>query len=197
MTPRTPTSTLLAELLRDGDAERLTAAGLVARLGDRSFGLTLMVLGLFAMLPGVSALAGVAIVILAAQMMFGRTVPLLPRRLGARVLGRERLARLIRWFGPVLRLVERVARPRWTTPVQATRRVVGALVVVLGGLLFAPIPFSNIPPAAVIVLIALAYVEEDGVLLSAALAAGLVLLAAAAGTVWETLGQLGWVEGIL
>lgn len=197
MVPRVPTSVLLSDLMVDGDADAMTAFGLIARLGDRSFGLILTVLGLLATLPGVSAVAGFAIVILAAQMAVGRSGPLLPRRLGNRKLGRAGLAKLIRWSGPVLRLVERIARPRWPAPVRAARRPVGGVIMVLGGLLFAPIPFSNVPPALAIVLIAVAYVEEDGLLLGAALLGGLFLLIGAAGTLWEGMSRLGWVGGIL
>jgi hypothetical protein len=51
---------------------------------------------------------------------------------------------------------------------------------------FSPIPFSNVVPALVIALIALAYLEEDGVLLSVALLAAVILLALALAAVWET-----------
>ena len=197
MGSRVPTSVLLLDLLRDGDADRLTAADIVARLGERSFGLTLLVLGLLAALPGLSAVSGPVIAILAIQMLLGRPGPSLPRRIAQRPVGRRRLARIVRWFRPVLALVERVAIPRWTTPFQATKRVVGGIVLTVAALLFAPIPFSNVPPALVIVLVALAYVEEDGLLLCSALLVALGLLAVAAGAVWEGLSGLGWVEGFL
>jgi hypothetical protein len=52
--------------------------------------------------------------------------------------------------------------------------------------LFAPIPLSNVVPALVIVLIALAYIEDDGVLLSIGLLAALVVLTVVAAAVWGT-----------
>ena len=59
--------------------------------------------------------------------------------------------------------------PRWPTPFEATKRVVGAVVVILSvTLVFMPIPLSNVVPAPVIALISLAYLEEDGLLLSIA-----------------------------
>jgi hypothetical protein len=70
---------------------------------------------------------------------------------------------------PVLRYLERVIHPRWLTPFEATKRVVGGVVLLLGVSLLAPIPLSNVPPALLIVLIAFAYLEEDGLLLCAAL----------------------------
>jgi len=66
--------------------------------------------------------------------------------------------------------------PRWHTPLQATKRLVGAVVVILSAtLVFSPIPLSNVLPALVIVLISLAYLEEDGLLLLIALLAALIV----------------------
>ncbi|WP_221939189.1 exopolysaccharide biosynthesis protein [Mycobacterium sp. KBS0706] len=56
---------------------------------------------------------------------------------------------------------------------------------------------SNIPPTLAIALLAIAYLEEDGVLLCIALAASTLLLAIAAGAVWQAMGELGWVQGLI
>jgi hypothetical protein len=53
-------------------------------------------------------------------------------------------------------------------------------------LLLTPVPLSNIAPAMVIALISLAYVEEDGLLLSAALLAAIILIGIASAAVWGT-----------
>jgi hypothetical protein len=59
------------------------------------------------------------------------------------------------------------------------------VVLLLSLTLFIPVPLSNIPPAAVISLVAFAYLEEDGALLSLALIAALVLLAVIiSGAIW-------------
>jgi hypothetical protein len=50
--------------------------------------------------------------------------------------------------------------------------------------LLAPIPFSQIIPALVIMLLAFAFLEEDGVLLCLALAAAAVSLSISAAAVW-------------
>jgi hypothetical protein len=46
---------------------------------------------------------------------------------------------------------------------------------------------SNVAPAMVISLISLAYVEEDGLLLSAAFLAGIVLIGIGSAAVWGTI----------
>jgi hypothetical protein len=63
-------------------------------------------------------------------------------------------------------------------------------------LVFIPIPLSNVLPALVIALISLAYLEEDGVLLSIALLAALVLLAIASVAVWQMVVGAVWIGGL-
>jgi hypothetical protein len=85
---------------------------------------------------------------------------------------------------PVLRYLEKLVRPRWHTPFEATKRVVGFVVLLLGATLLVPVPLSNVMPFLAVMLIAFAYLEEDGVLLCIALAASLVLLLTTAVAVW-------------
>src|SRR4051812_235917 len=123
--------------------------------------------------------------------------PVFPRRISARPFEARRLARVVRRIVPVLRQMERFIRPRWTTPFEATKRVVGGVVLLLVASLPAPVPLSNIPPALATSLIAFAYLEEDGVLLGIALAAALVMLAVASMAAWKALSATGWVPGLL
>ena len=95
---------------------------------------------------------------------------------------------------PVLRYLEKVVHPRWHTPPEATKRLVGAVVVMLSTtLVLIPIPLSNVVPALVIALISLAYLEEDGILLSVALLAAAIVLTVAAGAVWEIIVGAKWI----
>jgi hypothetical protein len=196
-TPRAPTSVVLNDLLGEAPAKDATLGWLMGRLGDRSFGIVLLLLGLLGLLPGVSALIGVLLMVPALQMILARPGPVLPRRITSRPFEARRLASVISRTVPVLRYLERFVRPRWATPFETTKRVVGGIVLLLGAGLLAPIPLSNVPPSLVIVLVAFAYLEEDGALLCAALAAALLLLAIAAAAVWQTVSATGWVPGLL
>ena len=197
VTARAPTSVVLADLLGHQAPEQVTLGWLLDGLGDRSFGVGLLVLALLGLLPGVSAVAGVVLMASAFQMVLARPVPVLPRRVAARRFEAERLARVVRRVVPALRFLERFIRPRWATPFEATKRVVGGVVLLLAASLLAPVPLSNIPAALAIVLIAVAYLEEDGLLLGIALAAALAMLAVAALAAWEAVSATGWVPGIL
>lgn len=116
------------------------------------------------------------IALLAAQMILARRGPVFPRFIAGRTFQKQRLASMLNSAVPVLRYLERFIRPRWQTPFEMTKRVDGGAIPLVGTLLFAPVPLSNVPPALVIILLAFAYLEEDGVLLCITLAAALVLL---------------------
>jgi hypothetical protein len=71
---------------------------------------------------------------------------------------------------------------------EAAKRAVGVMVLLLTAvLLLTPVPLSNVAPAIVISLISLAYVEEDGLLLSVALLAAIILIGIASAAVWGTI----------
>jgi hypothetical protein len=178
MSARAPISTVLGDMLVAAGTEHLTLDWLLGRMGGRSFGLVLLLLAIFGLLPGVSAFAAVLLMIPAIQMLLARPGPVIPRWLRSRRFEARRLAALLRHVVPVLRWLERFVRPRWTTPVEATKRVVGGSVLLLSAGLLAPVPLSNVPPALAIMLIAFAYLEEDGALLCGALAIAFVIVAA-------------------
>jgi hypothetical protein len=54
-------------------------------------------------------------------------------------------------------------------------------------LLVTPVPLGNLAPAMVISLISLAYVEEDGLLLSVGFLAAIILIGIASTAVWGTI----------
>jgi hypothetical protein len=61
------------------------------------------------------------------------------------------LAALVQRAVPMLRYLEKVIHPRWPTPLEATKRLVGIVVVILNTtLVFTAIPLSNVVPALVI-----------------------------------------------
>jgi len=60
-------------------------------------------------------------------------------------------------------------------------------------LILIPLPLSNILPAMFILLISLAYLEEDGVSVAISLAAGMGMLAINATVIWEILRNANWL----
>jgi len=129
------------------------------------------------------------------QMILGHAAPYFPRRIAAHPFPTRHLAALVRRAIPVLRFLEKLTHPRWHAALEAAGRIVGAVVLMLSVLLvFVPIPMSNVIPALVIALIALAWLEEDGFLLAVALLAGGLVLAIVLAAVRETVLGAEWVS---
>jgi len=190
MRVRVPTSAALNSLLGEMPPDEMTLGSIIDSLEERSFGLVMLLLALVALVPGLSTFVGVLLIVPAVQMILARHSPALPRFVSDRRLPTRQLVALIDRAIPVLRTVEKVIRPRWPTPFEATKRFVGAVILLLGLTMVAPIPLSHIIPSLAIMLVAVAYLEEDGVMLCVALATSLLSLAITAAAVWAT------VEGI-
>ncbi len=189
-----PTSVVLEALLREAKDEHVTLEWLLDRLHERSFGIVMLLMGLVALLPGASAVMAVLLAVPAVQMMLRRDHPIFPGFIARRRISTARLAKLIARINKGLRRLERIIRPRWPTPFQATKQVVGFVVLLMGAALLVPVPFSQVVPALIIILLAFAYLEEDGVVLALALAAALVSLVVLGATVWATLRGIDWLE---
>ena len=67
-------------------------------------------------------------------------------------------------------------------------------MLLLGLTLISPVPFGQVVPALVIMLLALAYLERDGVALLVALVAALGSLATTAATVWGAVETIDWID---
>ena len=192
-----PTSVVLQRLHDEAPTDHFTLGWLMGSLRKRSFGIIMLLLALVAIAPGVSIVAGLLLMIPAFQMIAGQPAPVFPRRIAARPLPTRHLAALVQRAVPVLRYLEKVIHPRWPTPFEATKRLVGTVVVILNTtLVFTPIPLSNVVPALVIALISLAYLEEDGLLLSIALLAAVIVLTVELAAVWETVLGAKWIIGL-
>jgi hypothetical protein len=163
-----------------------TLGWLTGTLHKQSFGLIILVLSIVAAAPGISVVGGLLLLIPAAEMIAGRPAPSFPRWVADRPLPTQHLGAVVRSAIAMLKHVEKMIFPRWPTPPQATKCVVGIAVMLLTvRLILVPLPLSNIVPALLIALISLAYLEEDGLMLSIGLVAGCVGLAFDLWVVWE------------
>jgi hypothetical protein len=168
----------------------------MSSLHKRSYGIIMLLLALVAIAPGISIVAGLLLMIPAFQMLMGKPAPVFPPRIAAHSFPTRHLAALVQRAVPVLRYFEKVIHPRWPTPVEATKRLVGAVIAILNAtLLFTPLPLSNVVPALVIALISLAYLEEDGLLLSIALLAAVIVLIVELVVIWGTILGAKWIIG--
>lgn len=189
-------SVVLQQLHDEAPSDHFTMGWLTSRLRRRSFGIVMLVLALVATVPGVSIIAGLLIMIPALQMIAGKPAPIFPHSIAGRPLPTRHLAAVIQRAIPVLRYLEKTIHPRWFFPPESGKRLVGVIVVTLNTVMvLAPIPLANVVPALVIALISLAYLEEDGLVLTLALLLAVIVMTAAAVVVWETVLAGKWLSG--
>lgn len=172
---------MLREFLDSLSADRILIADLIFALQDRAFGVLMLVLALPNLapvaVPGMSAILGLPLILLAGQLAWGRPIPWFPHWLARRTFSRAALERALVWTLPGLERVERWLRPRlllltgW-----GGERFLGAVCVVLAILLFLPIPFGSWLPALALCILALALVEKDGIAWLAGMVVGLASL---------------------
>jgi hypothetical protein len=190
-------SVVLQRLHDEVPTDHFTLGWLIHSLHKRSFGIIMLLIALVAIAPGLSIVAGLLLMIPAFQMIAGKPAPVFPRRIATRPLPTRQLAAVVQRSVPMLRHLEKAVHPRWHTPVEATKRLVGAVVLMLSAtLVFIPIPLSNVVPALVIALISLAYLEEDGVLLLIAMLIAVVVLLVATAAAWEMVVGAKWIIGL-
>lgn len=171
-------SSQLEHLLKS-DGQALSVGLLLERVGDRGFGLLLLIFSLPSALPipapGYSIPFGILLWIIGVQMIAGKPRPVLPARAMRRTLSPEMSARMLKsgvWF---FRKVEWFVRPRLQWAGQRGGRIfMGVLVLMMATLMLIPIPFTNSMPALVIFLIAIGITEEDGLFAIAASIVGII-----------------------
>lgn len=174
-------------LLADGDG--LTMAQIVERVGDRGFGLLLIVLSLPSALPlpaaGYSVPFGIVLLVLALQMLLGRPHPVFPQSMGRRALKRATAERLLNSAAWLFTRIEWLVRPRlrWVGQ-RPGRLLMGMLVLVMAVLMLIPIPLTNTFPAMVIFLIGVGLSEDDGLFAIGACLVGVFAVCLYAALVW-------------
>ena len=190
-------SVVLQRLHDEVPTDHFTLGWLMHSLHKRSFGIIMLLIALVAIAPGLSIVAGLLLMIPAFQMIAGKPAPVFPRRIATRPLPTRHFVAVVQRSIPVLRYLEKMVHPRWHTPPEATKRLVGAVVLMLSAtLVFIPIPLSNVVPALVIALISLAYLEEDGLLLLIAVLIAVVVLLVATAAAWEMVVGAKWIIGL-
>ena len=180
-------SELLRALAQQPDRERVSVRDLIDALGDRALGALLFLFAFPNVLPvppGTSAVLGLPLLFLAAQLMIGRR-PWLPAVVAARSMSHADFAALVRRISPWLKRAERLLRPRlsWLA-LPPMEYAIGALCLLLAIVLTLPIPLGNVLPAMAISLLALAVLERDGLWVLAGLAVALVSMLVVSGVIF-------------
>jgi hypothetical protein len=194
MQTKSPTNSELSRELM-AFAERLdgqdtTIDALIDLIGDRGFGLLLLMLALPAALPipapGYATPFGLMMIPLGLQLARGKARPWLPRFVRELRVPGTLFAWSVRNGRLPLRAVELLIRPRLgriaRSPV--TLWLVGLVIVMLAAMMSVPIPLTNTAPSFVIFILAAGILEEDGLVLLGGLLLAPVAAAVAGLAIW-------------
>lgn len=175
--PHSSLATTLESVLRSEHEGGPSIGEITGAVGDKGFGLLLMVLSLPSALPvpapGYSTPFGIVISLIALQMLVGRHRLWLPARL-ERIRIKPSLAeKMLPAAARFLRRIERFIKPRqrWVRT-RAGLAAIATVILVMASLMILPIPLTNTFPAMVIFMIGAGLTEEDGLLALAAFAIG-------------------------
>lgn len=193
-------SQLFTQLAEDAQ-DRVTMGNIRDALGTRSFAALLVLFAAFNLLPlppGTSAVLGVPLLIVSAQMMFGSKRVWLPGFVSEKSLSAEQFRAIMERVIPRLKQLECYVKPRyWPFWRRRGDRVIGVVAFLLAVVVTLPIPLGNWLPAFSTALLGLALSERDGILLAVGSAVGVAALSVVmlvVGTATAaTQAALGWV----
>lgn len=187
----------LHQLAQSLDGQDITLGELVDRIGERGFALLLMILALPAALPlpapGYATPFGLMMIGLGVQMVLGRQHPKLPQVFRRRVIHYRFLEKTLRAAQGMLRLLEKVIRPRLNrlSRHRSMHAMIGVVVVIMACFMALPVPLTNTAPSFVIFVLACGMLEEDGLVLLG----GLILTPLAGGVALLAL-YFAWTYGL-
>lgn len=159
-------SEVLLGALRTAEGTTVTIGQVTRSIGDRAFGLILLLFSLPNCVPappGLGSIMGLPLALFGVQLALGRRYPWLPGFLARRRFQRETLLRLVERGQPYISRIERICRPRMTYLTGSRgERVHGVIITVLAAAILIPLPLTNFIPAVGIGVLALGLLEEDG-----------------------------------
>lgn len=164
---------------RGADAADDVAFGdLIAGLGDRAFGWSILMFSLVNLIPmpiGSNMVTAIPLILLTGQMAAGFRYIRLPGFLKRRRISRRGFQRVVLGLGPLIRPIEKIVSPRhvWLFRPR-NERLIGVFMLLVSLALFVPIPLSGFIPATALFVCAFGLIERDGLVTFAGLGLGLI-----------------------
>ncbi len=170
-THETTHSVSLADVLRGlaerCNAETVTLGEIITSMGNRGFGMILILLSLPSAMPvpapGYSTPFGILMVLLGAQMLVGKPIPYLPNWALKRELKASTMAKIFRAGARFFEKIEYLIKPRFAwIGSRGGQSLISLLVMIMAILMIIPIPLTNTAPAGVIFVLGVGLLERDG-----------------------------------
>lgn len=185
-------SLVLRAVIDTTEGDRISIREIVEAFGERAFGFVIILFSLPNCIPappGMNSVFGLPVLLFAVQMALGRRRPWLPRRLMDKTFKVATFRKIIDVAEPKLRWVENLCRPRYTTLFGARGdRLIGVFAILLAVCVIIPLPGTNFVPSIALVVVAIAIMQEDGVMLGIGGLAGLAGMVYTIGLSWAILG---------
>lgn len=176
-TRRRLTSNVLIDLSNKCSKKTVTLRELMNGLGDRTYGVALIMLAAFNIIPFVSTFSGLLVAFIGIQLILGFSRLYLPNKMLDYQLSAKRVRSALTVFSKKVITLEKFIRPRWHfTEAPIIDRFNGIIIMLLGIIIALPIPFANFGPALIIIIMALGLLERDGVVQFLAIVFGCSLI---------------------
>ncbi len=190
-------SEILVNLAEDSTRDRISLGDLLVILGDRGFGILILVLTLPNLtpifLPGMSAVLGIPITLLSLQILVGAKKPWLPGFLLKRSLARTDFAKVIKYCLPILGRAEKLLKPRFSFfTLYLFRALMAVVIFILSILLALPLPFTGPILAFPLFVMSLALLEHDGLSAMIGMVIGFLINSVIVYFFWTVFVEIWW-----
>ena len=179
-------------MLAHGETERVTFRQILQGLRHRAFGFATLIFSIpccLPMPPGIPTIAGIALVIIALNLIALRRRLWLPAVIADKSVARADLQRAVAWATPLMWRLERYCTPRLPIVTESAGKVlIGIVIFVLGAIMIMPIPLlGNMPPAFAASVIAIGMTERDGLVVLLGLMVSVVAVVVASAATWAAI----------
>jgi hypothetical protein len=160
---------LVAGLAQASGPDGLTIGQIRDRLDERAFGLMILILAIPCLVPalyGVPQIVGVPILLLAGQMLVGRSEPWLPEGVLKRTVSKSMLDRMADFATKRMGWLERLSKPRLKVFTTGIAERLAAVFMILATLTIV-LPMTNTVPSVALALLSVGLIQRDGLFVAA------------------------------
>ena len=152
--------------------DRVSLSNLIGRFGPDSFLVLIFILISPNLIPflcqfGIAEFTSGMVCLLSLQMMIGKEIPWLPKKISDKEMPCDRIAFIGDRVFPILHKLDLLTKTRLTALTNVRMyRFYGFMFFVLALLIFLPLPFFNYAPAVVIMISVIGLLSSDGFFLT-------------------------------
>lgn len=194
------TSQILQSIVDNCADGTITIRDFTSMMGDRAFALVILVFSLpnslpIPGIPGFSTITGLPIMFVSMQMLLGRDVIWLPQWVAIKEFKTQTIKKVLAKAIPYVVRIEKYLKPRWSIVLSPVGEcLVGFCILMLTFILILPIPGGNFLPGLSITILALSFLEKDGLWT----ACGVVISIISFYVMYEAIGKFAaWISKTL